>query len=245
MTAIPYFVHHYLPRRLPYSLGFNRYGLQFNGTSQYVNVSASASLNVLNAISFEAAIYVHDLSSERAIFYYNHTYGPYLRIGTDGKIRLTMRFTDGTSDYLISTNTITTKRLYHIVGTYDSSSGEFNIYVNGELFASKTGAAKQLLADTDLYIATQYGASGRWFYGYMLLAREYGKVLSLDEVRHNHLNYHNPVRSGLVLWLPFEEGAGLTAYDKSGYGNDGALLPADDPPVWIETAKWEFRAETE
>jgi len=60
---------------------------------------------------------------------------------------------------------------------------------------------------------------------------------------HN-CNYHNPVHPEyLRLWLPMEEGSGLTVYDKSGHGNNGSLLPADDPPTWQRVRQWELRAE--
>jgi archaellum component FlaF (FlaF/FlaG flagellin family) len=36
---------------------------------------------------------------------------------------------------------------------------------------------------------------------------------------------------GLVLYLPFDEGSGTTAYDLSGYGNDGTLV---NGPVWVD-----------
>ena len=46
-------------------------------------------------------------------------------------------------------------------------------------------------------------------------------------------------QSGLILYLPFDEGGGTTAYDLSGFGNNGTLLDAsstnadgDTPPQW-------------
>jgi hypothetical protein len=39
----------------------------------------------------------------------------------------------------------------------------------------------------------------------------------------------------IVLWLPFNEGSGCTAYDISQYGNNGNLEPScpDNNPVWV------------
>jgi hypothetical protein len=34
--------------------------------------------------------------------------------------------------------------------------------------------------------------------------------------------------------LPLDEGSGLVAYDKSGYENDGSLLPVVDGPSWVD-----------
>lgn len=81
-----------------------------------------------------------------------------------------------------------------------------------------------------------------YFDGLIALVLLYNRVLAADEVRWNRVNYHNPVRDGLVLWLPMEEGAGLTAYDKSGLGNDGSLLPGAGPPIWERVRQWELRA---
>ena len=36
-----------------------------------------------------------------------------------------------------------------------------------------------------------------------------------------------------VLFLPFDEGSGETVYDKSGYGNNGSLLPSGSGPNWV------------
>jgi hypothetical protein len=49
--------------------------------------------------------------------------------------------------------------------------------------------------------------------------------------------------NGLVLWLPIDEGSGNTAYDYSGYGNNGTLYsgsticsnpPAAGCPTWVD-----------
>ncbi len=37
-----------------------------------------------------------------------------------------------------------------------------------------------------------------------------------------------------VLALDFDEGGGTIAYDKSGYGNDGILLPVGSEPNWVD-----------
>jgi len=37
-----------------------------------------------------------------------------------------------------------------------------------------------------------------------------------------------------VLILDFDEGEGTIAYDKSGYGNDGTLLPVGSGPQWVD-----------
>ena len=75
---------------------------------------------------------------------------------------------------------------------------------------------------------------------------QYNRPLSESELEHNLLNYTNPVASGLILWIPCEEGAGEIVYDKSGHGNYGMLLPAGRlGPTWERLRQWEIRAQTE
>jgi len=41
------------------------------------------------------------------------------------------------------------------------------------------------------------------------------------------------------LVMRMEESVGFVAYDESGYGNKGNLLPVANPPVWTTLAKYE------
>jgi len=133
---------------------------------------------------------------------------------------------------------------YHLVGVWEgSTTGNVYLYINGENVASGdyTGS---ITSDHALQIggAEVWSDAWRYFNGTIALVRIYKDyALTPEEVRWNMLNYHNPAREGLVLWLPMEEGSGGTVYDKSGYGNNGTLLPADDPPTWQRVRQWELR----
>ena len=81
-----------------------------------------------------------------------------------------------------------------------------------------------------------------WFPGHLSEMFFYSRALSLDEIREIMLNYHELPKNGLEGWWRFEEGTGLTAYDRSGEENDGTLAPSDDPPTWKNVKKWELRA---
>jgi len=71
----------------------------------------------------------------------------------------------------------------------------------------------------------------------------YSRALTEEQMARAALEYHNLDRDGLQLWARLEEGVGLTAFDRSGGGHHGALLPALTPPTWVKAQKWELRAE--
>jgi len=124
--------------------------------------------------------------------------------------------------------------------TYD---GEFlRLYVDGVLDVSEPATGNILSPDDNASIGAP--ATNHFFNGTIALVRIYKDyALTPEEIRWNMLNYHNPVHPEyLVLWLPLEEGSGGTVYDKSGHGNNGTLLPADDPPTWTRVRQWELRA---
>ena len=79
-----------------------------------------------------------------------------------------------------------------------------------------------------------------YFDGYISFVRVYERELTDRERQYNMLNYHNPVRDGLVLWLDFEEGCGDKVYDKSGRGNHGTIYGG---AKWVRVRQYELRAE--
>jgi hypothetical protein len=76
-----------------------------------------------------------------------------------------------------------------------------------------------------------------YFNGLIALPRIYNIALSLAEIHRNIRNPLNPVRGGLVLWLPMVEGFGTAVRDFSGYGNNGTIYGA----LWSDLAKCEVQ----
>jgi hypothetical protein len=124
----------------------------------------------------------------------------------------------------------------HLAATYDGSYGR--LYVNGVLRATSSLYSGTLDSSTNpLYVT--HPTSPRILNGFLALPRIYNRALSLAEIQRNIRNPLNPVRDGLVLFLPMIEGAGTVVRDFSGYGNNGTLY---NGVGWSELTKWELPA---
>jgi len=230
----PLSVYKRLPKRMPLSLGFKQWCLHFNGVDQCIRISDALSLQVTDNFSVEWMIKSTDTA--RIVSFYNFRFlangAGALRFATLGLkyprwAPLGVTPNDG--------------RWHHGVVTFKRP--DYVAYYDGEVswassfddvLVSSAGLNKVLMARYD-------EASDTFCEGFLAMVRFYnGEVLTHNEVVHNMLNYHNPVTEGLVCWLEMEEGLGAVAYDRSGYGNDGALI---NNPTWTRVRKWELRAE--
>jgi len=243
--SLPKSVYRELPRRLPKSLGFSRYYLDFDGAEDFVRVSDDPSLDVSN-ITLMAWTRLDAVEPDEHIMIvknYDGTNSPF-QLEQNGDI-YQFGFYDGTWEKAEG-GTPEGDVWKHLAGTYDGS--DVRLYINGDLIDTYSYSATLPTNDFPLGIGarTDWGSLGttqNFIDGAIDEILLYDGVLSKSEITHNMLNYHNPIKTNLVAWWRFEEGTGLTAHDKSGNGNDGTLKPSDDPPTWIEQKKWEMRAE--
>lgn len=83
----------------------------------------------------------------------------------------------------------------------------------------------------------------RFFDGWLNEARILNRALTAYEMQESCARGYARLEPGVVFLLRMEEGAGPTAFDTSGAGNNGNLLPALTPPVWTRVAKYELLAE--
>lgn len=244
--SLPASVYARLPRRMPLSLGFSKYALLFNGVNQYVeavndltlDMGATDSFTMSSWIKTGVTIGTHIIGGK----YYN---GYRYEVRTPGVLAGVLY--DGTLGSTIVGGIVVADNRFHYVSLVrDKSVDRLRLYVDRALdndIADGTGNLSNALP-FDIGIVDSRKAQPEYFNGVVdgfLLYK--GQALTLEQHIYNMLNYHTPIRTGLVLWLPLEEGTGLTAYDKSGEGNDGSLMPAVTPPVWTRVKKWELRAE--
>jgi len=234
----PLSVYKKIPRRLPLSLGFSRYALNFDG-DDYVEVPDSPSISLSTAATL---IFWMKPEAElnMGVFVKGHSYNVQATMAVAG---IWCNFYSGGTGYATRCTDppLSVGKWYHIAITLETP-GEPTIYINGEpatAYAYRNAVPGPIDDVADPLRIGYIYPNQNYFYGILDQPLFYNRVLSQKEIRYTMLNYHNPVRDGLVLWLPFEEGAGNTAYDRSGYGNHGTIVGA----TWARVKMWELRSE--
>jgi len=223
---------------MPLSIGFKRYALEFDGVDDYVEVPDSPSLNftVNNQLTVEA--WVIDSVVDDTYRTIVSKDGEFLLRRTNAGEGNDFEFFiyDGSSwEPRVDSGVVPERgKWYFVVGVFDGS--ELRIYVNGELKGSKDRVAT--LSDTTNPLKIGMFNGGYRWNGVITLIRIYNRVLSEREIRYNMLNYHNPVRNGLILWF-HDKIVGNTWYDESGQGNHGTIYGATK----VKVKQYEIRAE--
>jgi len=241
--SLPIKVYRRLPRRFPKSLGFSKWALDFDGTDDRVE-HADFGIAPLSSITLEAFVYTRSIGAGQYIFGFEGDPAVLMAITADGDLYFWMWGTDDASYSQTAGITLSANRWYHLACIFDRP--DLYMYRNGvEVWSG-------FLVDLDIS-SRWVGENAEWigmlghyasgpFNGIIDEPRAYSRALSLDELHHNIINYHDPVRSGLILWDRFEEGQGTIAYDSSPTGNNGTLAPAGGPPEWSRRQKWELRS---
>jgi len=245
--SVPKSVYRRMPKRLPLSLGFGRYALDFDGSEDYVECPDSPSLSITTQ-DISICAWVWPTSPL-------NLYGGIVR-KNDGALPASYDFYydddgllyavrgDGANYQNVSVSYSLPLDMWSHVAMVQNG-WDVSFYVNGELIGTPTMTSVALGdTDTPLKVGARDDLNADTFWhGMITEPLVYNRTLSAWEVRHNMLNYHKPIEDGLVLRLPFEAGFGTDAVDESGSGNDGVLKPAASPPTWEGVKKWELRSE--
>ncbi len=231
----PPLVYRRLPKHLPYSLGFSKYCLGFDGAATYISLGV------------DTFTYAQMRRATMELWFKPNTLAPALQylIDLEGAIVLRLQgatlmfYNDGSGagpNYVVPQ----TGRWYHVVAKWNDVTTR--LLINGVEVSNVLATT----FDIDTLNREQTVGGGythvAYLNGFIDEPRFYNRELTNAEVHYNMLNYHQPIRNGLILLLRLDEGVGLTAFDESGLGNNGSLLPVITPPTWNRLKKWELRA---
>jgi hypothetical protein len=239
VLRLPKRVYPRVPKSLPLLEQYPLYALSFDGVDDYVEVPHSA---VLNVPEFTVAFWVNAAETPSVNkglvmrgaggYDYNYSFGIY----TDRRVWFAVfNNVSNVTSYLNSDAALSLNTWYFIAGVFKQPSQQ--LYVNTSVksatfnYPVSQGSWSTLIATSPARIY--------FFRGLIGLVYVYNRALSLAEIQRNIRNPLNPVRDGLVLWLPMVEGSGTTVRDFSGYGNNGTLY---NGVGWRELAKWELPA---
>ena len=233
--SLPLSVYRRMPKGLPLSVGFKRYALSFDGSDDYVEVPDSPRLDITDKITVEGLFYWLGPSTVQNGVRKDNQYLLFWWSNTNYFYYAFSLYING-GWHNINLGDISSEienRWTHWVGVYDGS--EMRLYINNALKGSLSVSGTINTTTNPLQIGRE--PSGNYFNGYIAFARIYNRVLSESEIRYNMLNYHNPIKDGLVLWL-YDRIIGSTWYDDSGYGNNGSINGATKKDLQM----WEIRA---
>lgn len=181
--------------------------LFFGSVDNYINVPDSASIDLSAQITISAFFYATALNhasggnSPRII---DKSSAYVLLVTNLGAIQF---ITYGTGTPTLSTagNVVTANRLYHVVATYNSTTGAKNIYLNGTVVATSTDSGTITTNANDLRVGGSSTANRSW-YGNIYYPKIFNVAKDID-------------------WVTEEYQKGLYAAFKTDYGADISPAP--------------------
>lgn len=166
------------------------FALQFNGTDNYVDFGNDSSLDIEDAITFEAWFKVNDTSKIRPIAFRlaGHSLYPRLFVQADKKLHWQYKL-DTITKSVLSPAIIETNKWYYVVGVIDSGKGG-KLYLNGKLIGSNPdvgsidkGTSNRLIG-VDTNLKESLGAGN--FDGIIDEAKIYNRALDAAEIKEKY-----------------------------------------------------------
>ncbi|MBI2542782.1 MAG: tail fiber domain-containing protein [Candidatus Aenigmarchaeota archaeon] len=159
--------------------------LILDGVNDYVNVGNDTRFYMTDAITISAWIKGNSTQATNSEIISKEDYPS--GWGLYGSGNLVIGLTgSGWTGTAISTS-FTTGVWYHVVGTYDSSSGSMKAYVNGVLESTVAGSGTITTGRRPLYIGTSEQDFARVWNGTIDEVRIYNRALSAEEIRTQYL----------------------------------------------------------
>ena len=213
--------------------------LSFNGTSQYVNVSAGA--NLQNTVWTYSVWIKGDHAPNTSVISQPLADGALysnLQLDwdhTNSAFEQSCAFSNGGSWYSVKIQrALQANTWYNIACSYDGST--LKVYLNGVLNNSFSVSATPNTASGPLTVGANPTGGGSYFPGSIDDVRIYNRALTAAEVQtlyqsslpaHIASSINTPdLANGLVGWWTFDgnDVSGTSVFDKSGSGNTGTMV---------------------
>jgi hypothetical protein len=190
-----------------------------------LNLSSPASASALNGlakVTVEALIRVDKFG--KLISTIMGIEGSFLiRIGDAGIPDNQIQLATSSGNLTDASWTVETNKWTHVALTFDSSSGEVNLYINGvKKGGAKTSGYRSNVnwGNSSFWIGYSY-ADDRYLEGDISECRVWNRVLTAEEINSaNHFYSVDPNAEGLKAYWKFDEGVGITVNDHTGNGNN-------------------------
>ncbi len=228
--------------------GDSMYALEFGGDGDYVRLDHNDSIDLTEAFTFAAWVYVRSWTS------------PFHQFGGKGDTSWMLRRERGGGDLRLSLRglehpfsgsttawNMAMDQWVHLAATFDSAEGTAALYVNGHALLEFDGLEGTLNSNPYPFVIgankEESGSERRFHDGYMSDVRLYNRALSQTEITHVLERTHE-VTDGLVVHWKLDEGSGAIAQDSSGRENHGTIIGASwvevDEPFWeqVDDVAW-------
>ncbi|MFB6089055.1 MAG: LamG-like jellyroll fold domain-containing protein, partial [Candidatus Aenigmatarchaeota archaeon] len=208
------------------------YGLEFDGSDDYVKVpdDDSLDLSTYSAFTISCWAYPTNLDTDRDCV----AKGP-------GDKGIELRYDNGNDNWVFDLHddggwkyawhndiSPSLNSWVHLLGVYDD--GEIKIYVNGDKGETTSVGPIQDVTNYDLQLSN-WGTGSRYWSGSIDEVRIYDRALSKEEIR----------KMSLVGQWHFDEGSGEKAFDATSHGNNGLLKDSNHSnsdgntlPTWTD-----------
>ncbi|OYT52580.1 MAG: hypothetical protein B6U72_07655 [Candidatus Altiarchaeales archaeon ex4484_2] len=206
--------------------GFSESGLFFDGVDDYVEVSDSHTLDFLDAVTVEAWVNPNQSQNQWPMIFHKGVSGERILLRLD-QSTLKASFiiwVNGIGKSLSSNTPLPAGRWSHLAASFNKSSGEWKIYVNGELdnsMNSSWGLPNTRGANAFIGYA---GFGDSFFVGGLDEIKLYHTVLVPERLKEKYDLYRD------VLIYHFDEGYGRMVSDSSLHEHTGLVKGAN----WTE-----------
>jgi len=204
------------------------FALNFDGVNDYAIFDSPDSLNDLESITLETWFYQTAYIGWLDTWILDKDYTGY-RFGTRGDNFRAMFRSPTQGWQTISWGKPELNTWYHFVAQYDAMAKKLRLFVNGELKKEITSGERLNFdySSVPLRIAV-HSTGAKYWPGIIDEVRIYNRVLSSSEINEHSQGIYKNETELKGAWH-FDEGEGQTAFDSSGYGNNGIT----GGPIWV------------
>jgi hypothetical protein len=232
----------------------NTGSLAFDGVDDHVELASIEGLDE-DGFTVEAWVYYEGTADiSQSLFAYRAATPWYddaftLRIQSSSTEVLDFGYADGSGDSdswgISGATAIPTDTWTHVAATYDRTTNDLAVYVNGVLDGEGTAPYEGAIGDYPLWLGADpyHGSTGRTFGGLLDEVRIWGLVRSEEEIAANMSCMLTGEEEGLLLYWPMEAGSGQVLSDWTDNGGDGQLGNSnssdDEDPTWSSELPFE------
>ncbi len=211
-------------------------GLLFDGQDDALELCHSADFNIGAGFTIEAWIYANAWKPEawQGSIVNKDQQGPdsgfAFRAGKNGTLSFVMAannaWNEVQSDQIMNTN-----QWYHVAVVVEDAT--MTLYVSGAPVASAAYSGSPSSNTIALNIGGSPGFGGRHWDGFLDEVRIWNVARTASQINDNQTTEFNGFESGLVAYLPMNEGSGTTTDNLSGSGCD-ATFSNMDSDAWSD-----------